>query len=49
MAGFCGGADEAVYACIKHTQVGLAGSSAIIVGSVAMSGSAYYYYFGHNT
>jgi len=27
----------------------LAWSSAIIIGSIAMSGSAYYYYFGHNT
>jgi uncharacterized protein involved in exopolysaccharide biosynthesis len=27
----------------------LAWSSAIVIGSIAMSGSAYYYYFGHGT
>src|SRR5207244_13365759 len=27
----------------------LAWSSAIIIGSIAMSGSAYYYYFGHGS
>lgn len=33
----------------KRRLVWLAWSSAIIVGSIAMSGSAYYYYFGRNT
>jgi len=33
----------------KRRLLWLGWSSAIIIGSVAMSGSAYYYYFGHNT
>jgi len=33
----------------KRRLLWLAWSSAIIIGSIAMSGSAYYYYFGHNT
>jgi succinoglycan biosynthesis transport protein ExoP len=33
----------------KRRLLWLAWSSAIIVGSIAMSGSAYYYYFGHTT
>jgi hypothetical protein len=31
----------------KRRLFWLAWSSAIIIGSIAMSGSAYYYYFGH--
>ena len=33
----------------KRRLLWLAWSSAIIIGSIAMSGSAYYYYFGHTT
>ena len=33
----------------KRRLLWLAWSTAIIFGSIAMSGSAYYYYFGHNT
>ena len=33
----------------KRRLLWLAWSSSIIVGSIAMSGSAYYYYFGHTT
>jgi hypothetical protein len=33
----------------KRRLLWLAWSSAVIIGSVAMCGSAYYYYFGHTT
>jgi hypothetical protein len=33
----------------KRRLLWLAWSSAIIIGSIAMSGAAYYYYFGHAT
>jgi len=33
----------------KRRLLWLAWSSAIIIGAIAMSGSAYYYYFGHTT
>jgi len=33
----------------KRRLLWLAWSSAIIIGSIAMSGSAYYYYFGHSS
>jgi polysaccharide chain length determinant protein (PEP-CTERM system associated) len=33
----------------KRRLLWLAWSSAVIIGSIAMSGAAYYYYFGHST